>query len=348
MPRVTRFGVELEICYRFDEEGCLKGAVPADITKLLFIDKFNVFFRSILLTSDKLPYMIRKYRYVAVSDEVYDKTLYDLENPEKKPVSYEDASAELRKLVDEYRIPIFADDLTVECGDTPAEYRQKGVKVPTEKSMRIECITPILSVEGEITEAKVEAALDPMLSFFGLGRPQCFFVNSTTGFHVNVSLSNSEDGPAINLSSKPFRKLFLERYGHYENKKYNTVRSHLREQPGKEGGPLNAPWAGRLAGRFREKVAKGNSKELETFLNLKEKPAAVKVKDNSVFEFRLFQAEAEKEKLFEYTFAGLHLLNTIYDESLRKLKGGSRRKGRTHGRRLLSLRLRHTTRRRRQ
>jgi hypothetical protein len=347
MPRVTRFGVELEICYRFDDD-CLKGDAPADVSRMLFVDKFKTYLKSILLTSNNLPYILRKYRYIAVSDEIYDKTIYDLENPEKEPVEYKNASKELRTLVDEYRIPIFADDLTVECGDTGKQYRAKGVKVPTEKSMRIECITPILSVEGEITEAKVEAALDPMLSFFGLDRAECFFANSTTGFHVNVSLSESSNGAAFNLSSKPFRKLFLERYGHYENKKYNTVRSHLREQPGKEEGPLNAEWAARLAGPFREKVAKGNSKELETFLNLKEKPAAVKVKDNSVFEFRLFQAEVEKEKLFEYTFAGLHLLNTIYDESLRKLKGGSRRKGRTHGRRLLSLRVRHTTRRRRQ
>lgn len=343
MPaRITKFGVELEICWDIGPEGCLAPEVhlSAPVTHVLFKEKFEAYFRSILLNSRNLEFFRETYRYVACIDDLEDTFIYDLRNPGAEPV---DAStnAEFKDLVTSYKIPIFMDDITVECGEIIKKLRKYPVK--SERSFRLECVTPILSIEGEVTEAKVEAALMPHLRFFGLDREECFFANGSAGFHVNVSLWNPGADRAIDLSSKLFRKKFLNRYAHYENKEYGKVRTRL------PAGKKEANWARRLAEEYRRLERLGQDGEeiqenMNTFLKLGKKPYAVKVKPESVFEFRLYQSEADAKKLCDYTFAAMHLLNSIYDEAVaKKLIGGSRRRGRHAP----SLRLRNAQTRRR-
>jgi hypothetical protein len=291
------------------------------VIHVLFKEKFEAFFRSILLKSRNLEQFRENYRYVGTIDDFDNNLIYDLRNPEGDPI---DASTneELKHLVSTYQIPIFMDDMSVECGEVPIHFRKYPVR--SEQSFRLECITPILSIEGEVTEAKVEAVLMPHLRFFGLDREECFFANGSAGFHVNVSLWNPGADRAIDLSSKLFRKKFLNRYAHYENKEYGKVRTRL------PAGKKEANWARRLAEEYRrlERLDQDGEEireNMNTFLKLSKKPYAVKVKPESVFEFRLYQSEADAKKLCDYTFAAMHLLNSIYDEAVaKKLIGGSR------------------------
>ena len=336
--RITKFGCELEVCWDFAPPGCLADDVAFfdDISTLPFHEKFSAFYKSILRRPGPAFEAIKDtYRYIAYEDDAGTFFLYDLTKPATAlPEEMTMSVIHKKKLEDiwNYKIPRFVDDFTIKCGDTPA-FAREGTPVKSEQSIRVECITPVLEIEGEITESKVEDALKPLLRFFGLGRDECFFSNSSAGFHVNVSLWNKGADTAIDLGASVFRDKFLRNYGTFENRRYSKVRTRLG--PGK----TESDWAKRLAGRYRDLLAAENgpkkNAELEHYQALMEKTWAVKVKEGSIFEFRLFQSETDIDKLCDYTFSGLHLLNMIYDDALkRKLTGGSRKRSRTHAARL--------------
>jgi len=229
-----------------------------------------------------------------------------------------------------YKIPIFTPDISLQCGDTSLNVQQKykpaNAKPIPPASMGIECITPVLEVHGEITEAKIQQAVGPFLALFGLLKPTCFFTNYSTGFHVNVSLA--EDEKPIRLNCQRFLTFFVPDYIRYENRVYSKVRQRLRE------GAKFSAWAEPLS-KVKDNIlaleneANRTEKEDSLFL-LKTKHWAVLLKQGSVFEFRLYGSETDWEKLADYTFQACHLMNTIYDRFLAKkakgLLGGQTRR----------------------
>lgn len=388
--RITRFGVELEICWKLDGEcsqslasrrealgqgalvraaelemrGKVLGSEKKNVKYMLMEEKAELFFQSLMRTSPSYETIRDKYGFLGIMDEGDELFIKDLSNPDEP---LRKASATEKGVIEAYKFPIVMDDMTVECGDTPEGMREANVPSEFENSSRFEFVTPILEIEGDVTPEKVEEALYPLLMFFGLHSPNCFFSNASTGYHVNVSLgdpslvensgynsnnSNSNgsvQSNVINLSNKSFRRLFLNRYSEYENAMYNTVRHTLLPRASKEQG---AGWARKLAAQWRRLKGLKNPRiwekeELEKLLSLSDKHFAVKVKPGNVFEFRLFQAETDPAKLYANTFAALDLLNRIYDEYLTKKNervtaGGKR----VTGQNAIFLRLRNSATRR--
>ncbi len=261
----TRFGVELETCIRVQPD-CIDPMTNADINlrALSFKDKFDMYFRSILA-----PYCISnpdfaaKYRFLGLntSDMVgntmkFKSYVYNLVVPfdESDKINSNKVTPAEDELIKSYSIPIFEEDSTIECGDSLMEnpnspnvnntknfpYNENlGSIIKKNKSFAIECITPILSIRGQVTHEKVMEALNEMLHFYGLERPSCFIPNFSTGFHVNVSLFDTRTNMPINITYRKFYAHLLEIFSKYEETVYNSVRSR---KPVTYRGELKPRW----------------------------------------------------------------------------------------------------------
>lgn len=353
--RITRFGLELEICWNYGEEGCLLYPFPETFITLSFMEKFKYYLFNVLLNPTNPGLRIMKglspeyggseigILYMDDND-ILHRAILDLNNPGTiEEPNYITIGSKYDSRFAHYTIPIFTEDISLVCGDAPSRLKKKyapenNALVPA-MSMGIECITPVLKIEGRVTEDKVYFFSQLYLGFFGLYSPKCFFTNYTTGFHVNVSLGDSNN-QTIRLNCESFRRFFVPEYMRYEKRMYSKVRQQLRK------GQNYSSWAERLSNvqaaipNLPDEDERANQ-EHSLFL-LQTKHWAVLLKTNSVFEFRLFGSNTDFRVLCDYAYQACHLLNHIFDRYMKKKSQGLL--GGAQTRRRLRRRLRRTRR----
>ncbi len=242
----TRFGVELETCIRIDPE-CIPEFTNVDLDTLIFKDKFDMYFKHILAPfCISNPKFAIKYKIVGVistattkfNDFNYNYFIYDLVAPFNTidgSINFHVASGEEFKMIENYEIPRFLDDCTLQCGDTQGykinhhnPYNEEIENILQKNmSIGIECVTPILSFKGEANSQKITNELGKMLQFFGVGRKpvKCFIPNYSSGFHVNISLFDTVKNAYYNLSSSKFYAYLLEIFTIYESQYYRHIRT---------------------------------------------------------------------------------------------------------------------------
>ncbi len=354
----TRFGVELETCIRIDPD-CIPEFTGVDLNKLLFKEKFDMYFKYFLA-----PYcqenteFANKYRFAGIistatnlcSDREPEYFIYSLTEPfiiedGVGKINYHRASGDELNMLWDYIIPIFEYDCTLECGDVQEPYI--GVNNPfneeinnilvKNRSIGIECITPILSIKGKATRTKIYNALNEMLQFFGLGRKpiKCFIPNFSTGFHVNMSVFDTISDKYYYLSSYKFYAYLLEIFTIYESQYYRHIRTR---KPVRANKTVKKNWISTWAqpiypiyDMFRTKsddITQQyiNSLPTQMSLNDQRKLRSQQFRDKiiqydlmtgsgelsgkfrsimkkgNVLEFRLFQSDRDINKLLEYTF----------------------------------------------
>lgn len=322
--RTTRFGVELEICWHYGIEGCGYSTLRNEyetFNDFSFLDKCLVFFFSMIVNNPNqtiLGWLQENSPELGIlftdeEDEI-QRAIFDVRDPgtPRRP-KFTTLESKYDPRFSQYTIPIFTEDRSLQCGDTRAslkrQYKPANQQPLPPASMGLECITPVLEIEGEVTEDKIAQALGPFLACFGLLSPHCFFTNYSTGFHVNVSLADA-NGP-IRLNCERFRKFFVPEYIRYETRMYSKVRTRLREGQSYSSWatPLSKVQANSLA--IENEANRANATHAEHLLSTKH--WAVLLKQGSVFEFRLYGSETDWEKLVGYAFQACHLLNHIYD-----------------------------------
>lgn len=350
MERITRFGFELEICWYYGKQGCTRTDKPSykDFQNMDFLEKFKYYLFNVLLHEENpalqlITQLDAKYGGSEIGILYYDdseelnRVIVDLINPGSIDApNFINIGSKYDARFAHYKIPIFTEDVSVDCRivDTSQQNSANNKNESSEfastrtESMAIECITPILEIEGEVTEEKVELWTNLYLALFGLYSPQCFYTNYTTGFHVNVSLADS-DGQTIRLNCESFRKFFIPEYIRYESQMYSKVRQQLKKGQtySSWATPLSKVQANTLA---LEDEANRVNQEHSLFL-LQTKHWAVLLKTNSVFEFRLYGSDTDFRRLGSYVYQACHLLNHIYDRYMaKKAKGilGGRRQTR--------------------
>lgn len=347
----TRFGIELEACIRttpdcinFDTN--LQNILPKNFS---FKDKFDIYYKNIITRTKYFRRLANKYEYLCIYDkEKEGKTFYyDMKNPslpgmtEKELVDrknlefrknygddynapyrqlyYLNPSTEIKNIVEKarnYELPMFVDDLSIRCGDTGSLLNKEEAGIQDDKSFRFECITPILSIKGYPTKEKIKAELYPLLSLFGLDKPQCFIQNFSMGFHVNVSLYNSKLDKYVAIAEPPFLNQLLKDYIPIEKTIYKMVRTRK---------PLSASQSENYTTKFARPLYKNlnqfkmdnptltETEVINTIMTgkeyINEKYKGIKRKTPFLLEFRLFEADNEINKLVNHVSTTLDILH---------------------------------------
>jgi len=325
----TRFGMELEVCIRISED-CLSSTTP--VSTLSFHDRFHAYFSKFLAHPSAA--FLALHTEIAIESDTGDYFIYDIQTPfvEGRP-NYRTAEtdADLRK-IQGYKIPIFVMDLSVTCGDDPFIHLKPNVynvnmkkSVEINKSITVECITPILSFMGEPTNEKIERVLRPYLEFFGLPSRDCFLINHTAGCHVNISIYDTVSAEVLPITVPPLFLSILKKYTEKERELYYSqfrVRQPHREPP---PPPINFPWskpAYKVLNQIRGRANIKNEQKNEALsLAFMSRTHAIKWKPNSVLEFRVFQSERDIPKLIENTRIAAEI---VRDGILESKRGGGK------------------------
>ena len=327
----TRFGMELEICIRVGDT-CLSS--PKNVSDMVFQDRFELYFKDILAKCD--PTFLELHTEIAIEDDMSVWYIYNLVRPfvDGKPNSrlVEKDSEEYEK-ISLYQIPLFVFDFSVSCGDdkfvtsnTFNENMQKPIEL--NKSITMECITPVLTVIGEPTKEKIDGALRPYLNFFGLRRPECFIVNHTAGCHVNVSVYDTKKDEVLRITERPLFLSILDTYIPMEREVYyNQFRERqphfLPPKP-----PLNYVFAKPIYKAHNQILARKNlsknKKEEAMATSFFAKNYAIRRKvDLNVLEFRVFQSEKDIDLLIRNALIATYI---VYDGVTKSMTGGGYKK----------------------
>jgi hypothetical protein len=344
----TRFGIELETCIKIN-----KNCIDFDLSQLhmlepvLFRQKFNYYYKNIITKSKYFPKLAEHYKYLVVDDtEIY---YYDMMHPEElgkteneleeyllssRPANknYEkevkEKIKELNRKYKDYELPIFIDDVSIRCGDTRNKIEREKAFIDNNESFRFECITPILSIKGSPTKDKIAKVLEPFLLLFGLGKLDCFILNYSMGFHVNVSLYNTKRREYIPIAEPPFLNQLFKTYIPIERQIYKTVRTR-RPKNANESENYITNFARPLYGNLNKYKKNANDRFYngETRLQLSEndiinkimtmkeyaeyKYKAIKKKSPYLLEFRLFEGDSDIRKLITNVFTTLDILHNV-------------------------------------
>lgn len=333
----SRFGVELEVCVKLSPD-CIQ--IPHSLTNfentMTIKNKFDFFYTSILRKSSTFDFMASTYEYCAlimhtpsgVEFYFYNMTTPDEPALERKEIQDTVFANSLVRRLARYEIPMFADDMSIICGDTQGALLKEGAGIQDPYSFRFECITPVLSIEGHVTQSKVRESVVPFLQFFGLGSPNCFILNYSMGFHVNASLYIPEKGKYIAIGQPPFLNKLLRNYIAMERYLYKTVRT--RKQAGANDSYVSN-YARPLYENLNRFQAESGGVPAEEIINTKmtendyieEKKKAIKRKSPYLLEFRLFEGDSDMERLVHHVFITLHVLQkTVLDILRTKGKKG--------------------------
>jgi hypothetical protein len=335
----TRFGVELEVCVKINPN-CIKYVGNTNLTKLnasnfsqlSFKKKFELYFKSLILTSPSYNQIRDTYQYFIVQDydEMYNEIyiLYDMKDIINKE------TGELKsKLIEnndplykEYKVPIFMDDITIVCGDTYSKEKYKA-NIKDSLSFHFECVTPIISTKGSISKSKVCKALAPHLLFFGLYKPNCFIENYSMGFHVNASLFDTRANKYISIATQPLFNSIVKKYIEEEPSLYPRARS-LRPVNKKNNKNYFTVWAKPLYKNVQERLNKNTTKTVNNVIKnitnpvkvatlglasqrsfMEDKQRALKKKTNFLLEFRLFESRNSIETLCNFTNIALNIIH---------------------------------------
>ncbi len=337
---ITKFGVELEICVRVGPD-CIKHEGTEKLSNIDHRERFNMYFKYVLVPNARAnPELIEKFPLICYNYVQMLPYIYDLRDPfeaDNETVKVRDPDPDLGEpdLIKSYALPIFTDDPTVICGDATLwdsnhtnRIYNNTLKRHTElgDSIGFEMISPVLEISGEPTPGKISAVLHPLLMLFGLNKPNCFMSNYTSGFHVNISIYNA-DNSIINITKPPLIHHIMKEYLAYEYENYGVVRSRR---------PLGRPaytsqWA--LPMQKRIELLRREQKRIEQqreaaltdtgsslpekigYHNLfstsflKRKEGGLKIKNNEILEFRLFQSESDIELLEKYVSDAINIIH---------------------------------------
>ena len=346
----TRFGVELEMCVKADALCLNYVGSEMDLVRIPFKDKFELFYKNIILKTRSFEYVKNKYRYIGIKSET-GYYLYNMFTPfeaDGVTVKSEEASSKLHYFND-YSIPIFEQDCTIICGDAgsakewkkagliPKNWDQAGLlpeewdkeRLPKDLiSMNFECITPILSFTGQSSDDKINNVLHPFLVLFGLEKPECIIINYSMGFHVNTSLYDTTEKRYITIGTPPFLRKLLKNYITQERGIYSLVRN-MRPQKINNNNKNNnnnyiSFWAQPLYKNFNrikgKKPTKSNNNIRESMTNkayIDRKERALKYKSDTLLEFRLFGSSSNITTLLEYTAFAIELLHRTYRQMVK-------------------------------
>ncbi len=282
------FGVELEICLKLTPE--CANISSQELPNSIFQEKtwpelFAMFAKFILKKSPLLTQMQKRYDYMYVSGgkkygaaSILNLTTCELEElPENKQVEYDK--------------PFFTMDTSVVCGDYDGkDYQTRMAKyMPAiQQTFHVELVSPIMA---DIKD------LQDLLSFLGMGRPECFVANDSAGFHVNVSLMNARTGKFIPLTSDFFTRTFFPKYRMWESDVYPKVR-------GEETNYAQCI-AGKESRRFPElyhEICKNK------YVSIHRKTP------RHLVEFRLFGSSTNMQNLLNYTQMATKFLRECYIE----------------------------------
>lgn len=360
----TRFGVELEVCVKLDSN-CIH-SVTENLsainyfnnvntnTGLNFKKKFEYFLKSMIVSSPTFEFIKANYQYFAVESgmSIY---LYDMNDLFKedmttlKSVEYKRSSKfktattteaskpftdkEFWKMMGEYKLPLFMEDTTIVCGDSLSNEKPQGF-IDDSLSFSFECITPVLSITGQVTEEKLNQVLKPFLLFFGLSKPDCFIENYSMGFHVNISMFDTMANKIITIGLPPYFNKILKEYVKAERTLYKSVRS--RRPLDETNNNYYSVWAKPIYKTINNKRTNlgtelTNNDIINKLINLNQnqsllsqffysKQNAIRKKSNTLLEFRLFESRASIPDLIMFTFTAISFLHN----ALSPQEGGSR------------------------
>ena len=346
----TRFGVELEMCVKADALCLNYVGSEVDLSRIPFKEKFELFYKNIILKSSSFEYVKNKYTYIGIKSES-GYYLYNMFTPfeaDGVTVKSEIAGSKIHYFKD-YSIPIIEQDWTIICGDAgsskewkkagliPKNWDQAGLlpgewdkeHLPKDLiSMNFECITPILSFTGQSSDDKINNVLHPFLVLFGLEKPECIIINYSMGFHVNTSLYNTTEKRYITIGTPPFLGKLLKNYITQERGIYSLVRN-MRPQKINNNNKNNnnnyiSFWAQPLYKNFNrikgKKPTKSNNNIQESMTNkayIDRKERALKYKSDTLLEFRLFGSSSNITTLLQYTAFAIELLHRTYRQMVK-------------------------------
>ena len=326
----TRFGVELEMCVNADAL-CLNYVdSEEDLSMVPFKDKFELFYKNIILKSSSFGYVRDKYTYIGMKSDsgyfIYNMfTPFEADGVTVKSEETGPSNPKIQYFFD-YTIPIIMEDCTIICGDIPTSNNEREqASLPKDsKSMNFECITPVLSFTGPSSDDKINNVLHPFLVLFGLKKPECIIINYSMGFHVNTSLYDRAAKRYITIGTQPFLGKLLKNYIAEERKIYSTVRTMrpLHRQNNKKD--YSSFWAQPLYKNFNkikgESPIKSNNNIRNNMTNkdyIDKKQRALKYKSDTLLEFRLFESSSDINKLLMYTAIAIELLHKTYRQMVK-------------------------------
>jgi len=348
----TRFGVELEMCVKADAL-CLNYVdSEEDLSEVLFKDKFELFYKNIILKSSSFEYVRDKYTYIGMKSDngyfIYNMfTPFEADGVTVKSEETGPSNPKIQYFFD-YTIPIIMEDCTIICGDYASNYERITAGLPLDsKSMNFECITPILSFTGPSSDDKINNLLYPLLVLFGLKKPECIIMNYSMGFHVNTSLYDKTAKRYITIGTQPFLGKLLKNYIAEERDLYSMVRT-MRPVHQKNNKDYSSFWAQPLYKNFNRiksnEPTKSNNNIRNNMTNkdyIDKKQRALKYKSDSLLEFRLFESSSNITTLLQYTAFAIELLHRTYRQMVKageeipleplKVNIFSRLKVKTHG-----------------
>jgi len=310
---ITKFGVELEICVRVGPE-CIKYEGTKKLSNIDHRERFDMYFKYILVPNARAnPDLIRLFPLICYNFVQMQPYIYDLRDPfeaDGQTVRKHDPNPEEADLVYSYALPIFTDDPTVVCGDADAWNSSYTTRIYNNTlrrhqqlgdSIGFEMISPVLEIRGEATPAKITESLHPLLFLFGMNRTNCFMSNFTSGFHVNVSIER--DGSVLPITKTPLIHHIMKEYIDYETENYALVRS---KRP-LENPTYTSHWAKPMQRRIKPENKSYANIFTSNFLKIKE--GGLKIKDDEILEFRLFQSESDIELLEKYTRDAIRIVH---------------------------------------
>jgi hypothetical protein len=273
-------------------------------------------------------------------NDIIDK---NIGNIKCKKINDKDPEYELFK---EYKVPIFMDDASITCGDINSSSKYEA-NITDSASFRFECITPILSINGDITKSKVCKELSPYLLFFGLHKPNCFIENFSMGFHVNASMFDIKSNKYVSIASSPLFNYILKRYVEEERSLYSKVRT-LRPSNYNKNFYMSR-LAQPLYRNINKELNKNSTKSVNNIIDsyikkpkimtmgigadlpyIERKQRALKKKTNFLLEFRLFESRNSIETLCNFTNIALNIIHMGTENYLKSgvnlpLVGGRKR-----------------------
>ena len=332
----TRFGVELEMCVNADALCLNYVGSEVDLSKIPFKDKFELFYKNIILKSSSFEYVRDKYTYIGMKSD-YAYFIYNMFTPfeaDGVTIKSEETGPSNPKIqyFFDYTIPIIMEDCTIICGDYVSNYEKIAAGLPLDsKSMNFECITPVLSFTGQSSDDKINKLLHPLLALFGLEKPECIIMNYSMGFHVNTSLYDKTAKRYITIGTQPFLGKLLKNYIAEERDLYSMVRT-MRPVHQKNNKDYSSFWAQPLYKNFNKRKGESvtaakrgepikSNKNIRNNMTKKDyidkKQRALKYKSDSLLEFRLFESSSDIITLSMYTGIAIELLHKTYRQMVK-------------------------------
>lgn len=379
------FGVELELCVKTSPDCASREKQRILQHQHLFALNFKQKMELLLLNgfihlTPEIPRIAIQEGKLAANTQ----TRYLYPDKHGNPVLAHVVKPETHANISNYKYPLLISDSTIVCGDyeTDRNYvkpfsQTKEHGMTFNDSFAFEFVTPVMKLPlTEITVDKVKEQVEPYLTLINLiDKKNCFVVNASTGFHVNVSLLNRTTNETVDFDNPILANILFELYSSFEANHYYTHMRTRKPLANAENPEYFSFWAQPVsilknAKKFhKHKNIYALRPNFEHFSFLNSKHASLHRKERNgkkdILEFRGYQAEIDPNLLYQHTTNCLNIVKDTfiaYKENLSlssppggepaehetKAKGGSRKtktKPKPKPKPKASLRLRYSTRR---